>query len=75
MLGVYTGVLVASYTRVAKTLKENWLVALLTLCHCLINPFMADFLLDMHHYAKNVFIKLTILVTPIKQYTKMFLIG
>ena len=31
-----------------------------------------DFLTDMRDCAENVFIKLTILVTPIRLYTKMF---
>ena len=34
-----------------------------------------DFLTDMQHCAKNVFIKPTILVIPIKLNTKMFLIS
>ena len=36
---------------------------------------LPDFPMDMYHCAENVFIKLTILVTPIKLYTKMFLIN
>ena len=34
-----------------------------------------DFPTDMHSCTENVFIKLTILVTPIKLYVKMFLIS
>ena len=36
---------------------------------------MARFPMDMHHCAENVCIKLTILVTPIKLHTKIFLIS
>ena len=43
--------------------------------HIIFNPSWPDFPTDMHDCAEDVFIKLTILVTPIKLYTKMFLIS